>query len=32
MNIHQPSYKYWPDEITDKKWTMKENMLKELEK
>jgi phage shock protein PspC (stress-responsive transcriptional regulator) len=32
MNPRQPSYKYWPNEITDKKWTMKENILKELEK
>jgi len=32
MNLKQPSYKYWPNEIIDKKWTMKENILKELEK
>ncbi len=31
MNLRQPAYKYWPDEIMDKKWSMKENILKELE-
>lgn len=31
MNLRQPTYKHWPDEIIDKKWTMKENILEELE-
>lgn len=31
MNLRQPAYKYWPNEIIDKKWTMKEDILKELE-
>jgi len=32
MNPRQPKYKYWPNEITNKKWRMKENTLKALEK
>lgn len=32
MNPHQPISDYWPSEMTNKKWVMKEETLKELEK
>lgn len=32
LNPHQPLSDYWPNEMVDKKWTLKEKMLKELEK
>ena len=32
MNPHQPTSKYWPNEMIGKKWTIKENVLKDLEK
>ena len=31
MNPHQPISEYWPNEMVEKKWVMKENVLKELE-
>ncbi len=32
MNAHQPKSDYWPDEMLERKWVMKEKVLKELEK
>ncbi len=32
MNPHQPTSNYWPNEMVDRKWIMKEKVLKELEK
>jgi hypothetical protein len=32
LNPYQPVSDYWPNEMVDKKWSMKEKMLKELEK
>jgi len=32
MNPRQPNSEYWPNEMIERKWIMKENVLKELEK
>ncbi len=32
MNAHQPKSDYWPNEMIERKWVMKEKVLKELEK
>jgi len=32
MDPYQPNSEYWPDEMLNKKWEMKEKTLKELEK
>lgn len=32
MNPHQPKSDYWPNEMIERKWVMKERTLKELEK
>jgi hypothetical protein len=31
LNAHQPKSDYWPNEMLEKKWEMKEKKLKELE-
>ncbi|RPH34244.1 MAG: PspC domain-containing protein [Bacteroidales bacterium] len=32
MNAHQPESDYWPNEMLERKWEMREKKLKELEK
>ncbi len=32
LNAHQPKSDYWPNEMLERKWEMKEKKLKELEK
>jgi phage shock protein PspC (stress-responsive transcriptional regulator) len=32
LNPHQPDTEYWPNEMIDRRWIMKEDILKELEK